>query len=199
MRPLEYLAELNPESWSRSNTPDWVEYVDLANTKRGVIESTQHFLWEDAPSRAKRILRTGDSIVGTVRPANGSFCLIGTDGLTGSTGFAVLRPVHPRNRELVYLAATSEQNMERLAHRADGAAYPAIRPHVVSETEVALPSTGTGALDHFSRMVGPMLDKMESTNQESTILAAQRDALLPKLVSGEIRVGEAENLLGNSL
>ena len=69
---LGELANLNPESWSRRNSPASVEYVDLANTKWGVIESTQHFLWKDAPSRAKRILCTGDTIVGTVRPGNGS-------------------------------------------------------------------------------------------------------------------------------
>ena len=90
------VAHLNPESWSKTNNPSSVEYVDLANTKWGVIESTQHFSWKGAPSRARRVLRPGDTIVGTVRPGNGSYSLIGDDGLTGSTGFAVLRPLHPR-------------------------------------------------------------------------------------------------------
>ena len=100
MKTLGELADLNPESWSQSNSPANVEYVDLANTKQGIVEATSHFLWEDAPSRAKRVLRAGDTIVGTVRPGNGSYSLIGNDGLTGSTGFAVLRPLHPRFREL---------------------------------------------------------------------------------------------------
>ena len=136
VKTLGELADLNPESWSRSNSPANVEYVDLANTKWGIIETTQNFLWEDAPSRAKRVLRAGDSIVGTVRPGNGSYSLIGNDGLTGSTGFTVLRPLHPRFRELVYLVATAQENIERLAHRADGAAYPAVRPEIVAETKV---------------------------------------------------------------
>ena len=122
VKALGEVADLNPETWSRKNKPISVEYVDLANTKWGVIESTQHFLWQDAPSRARRVLRAGDTIVGTVRPGNGSYSLIGTDGLTGSTGFAVLRPMHSRFRELVFLSATDHENIERLAHRADGAA-----------------------------------------------------------------------------
>ena len=89
------VSNLNPESWSRTNVPIGIEYVDLANTKWGVIESTQNVPWQDAPSRAKRILRSGDTIIGTVRPGNGSYSFIGNDGLTGSTGFAVLRPLHP--------------------------------------------------------------------------------------------------------
>ena len=191
VKTLGEVATLNPESWSRTNTPADVEYVDLANTKWGVIESTQSFLWKDAPSRAKRVLRPGDTIVGTVRPGNGSYSLIGHDGLTGSTGFAVLRPLHPRFRDLVYLAATTVDNIEWLAHRADGAAYPAVRPQVVSKTEVVIPIAGSDVLDCFSMTVGPILAKIESTKTESRSLAAHRDALLSGLVSGEVGVGDA--------
>ena len=49
VKELGELSDLNPESWSRANSPTHVEYVDLANTKWGVIETTQHFLWKDAP------------------------------------------------------------------------------------------------------------------------------------------------------
>ena len=192
VEPLGELADLNPESWSRSNSPANIEYVDLANTKWGVIETTQNFLWEDAPSRAKRVLRAGDSIVGTVRPGNGSYSLIGNDGLTGSTGFAVLRPLHPRFRELVYLVATAQENIERLAHRADGAAYPAVRPEIVAETKVSMPKTGDDILNWFSMSVGSILDRMESTKAEQRSLAVQRDALLPRLVSGKLRVAGNE-------
>ena len=89
---LSEYASLNPESWSKKNFPNEIEYVDLANTKWGTIESTQLVPWEAAPSRARRILRSGDTLVGTVRPGNGSYSLAGRNGLTGSTGFAVLRP-----------------------------------------------------------------------------------------------------------
>ena len=188
VKALGEVASLNPESWAKANSPARVEYVDLANTKWGVIESTQQFLWKDAPSRARRVLRSGDTIVGTVRPGNGSYSLIGEDGLTGSTGFAVLRPLHPRFRELIYLSATAPENLERLAHRADGAAYPAIRSEIVAETEVAIPTEELNVLDWFSKTVGAILDKVESAKTESRSLASQRDALLPKLVSGELQI-----------
>ena len=188
VKTLNYFAALNPESWSRANHPKGVEYVDLANTKWGVIEATQYYFWRDAPSRAKRVLRSGDTIVGTVRPGNGSYSLIGHEGLTGSTGFAVLRPIHLRYRELVYLSATSAENIKRLAHRADGAAYPAVRPNVVEETRVVTPGVETDILNIFSMTVAPIVNRMESNKAESHTLAALRDTLLPKLVSGKLRV-----------
>ena len=188
VKALGDVANLNPESWSRTNHPSNLEYVDLANTKWGTIESTQHIPWKDAPSRAKRVLRSGDTVIGTVRPGNGAYSFIGMNDLTGSTGFAVLRPVHPRFREFVYLSATVQENIERLAHRADGGAYPAVRPNVVAETELVLPAVETDLLDWFSGTVSPVLDRVESNKRESRFLATQRDALLPRLVSGEVRV-----------
>ena len=189
--PLTALAEVNPESWSKRNTPEEVEYVDLASTKWGTIEATQRFRWQDAPSRAKRILRPGDTIVGMVRPGNGSFAFVGDSGLTGSTGFAVLRPRQSRYTELLFLSATAPENIERLANLADGAAYPAVRPEIVGATEVAF--CGDAVATSFSTLVSPILDRMEFNKRENHTLTRTRYLLLPKLMSGEIRVREAEN------
>jgi type I restriction enzyme S subunit len=188
------VAMLNPESWSKKNPPDQIEYVDLANTKWGTIESTQNYEWSKAPSRAQRILRPGNTIVGTVRPGNGSYAFVGQDGLTGSTGFAILAPKAAETREFVYLASTSQENIERLSHLADGAAYPAVRPDVVAATEVVVP--GEKALVAFSRITAPLLDRLEAKKRENRTLAETRDILLPKLMSGKIRLKDAERIVG---
>ncbi len=187
---LSTVALLNPEAWTARNAPETIVYVDLSNTKWGTIEKYETHEWQDAPSRAKRVLRTGDTILGTVRPGNGSYAFIGRDGLTGSTGFAVLRPILPRDRALVWGYATAPENIRRLAHVADGTAYPAVRPQVVSATEITLPS---GKIrDAFGRVCGPFLDRIEANQRESCTLAALRDTLLPELVSGRIRIPGAE-------
>ena len=193
LAPLSVLAEANPESWSKKNAPEEIVYVDLANTKWGSIDATHHFLWQDAPSRAKRILRPGDTIVGLVRPGNGSFAYIGTPGLTGSTGFAVLRPREPRYAELVFLSATATENIERLAHLARGAAYPAVRPEVVEATQVAI--ADNVVTTSFSALIAPIFERMERNRTESRTLAQTRDLLLPGLMSGEIRLLEAEHAM----
>jgi type I restriction enzyme S subunit len=187
---LNHYATLNPESWTARNAPQQVAYVDLANTKWGNIDRIEHYNWVDAPSRARRILRAGDTIVGTVRPGNGSFGYIGEDGLTGSTGFAVLRPKNQRDRIFVWCAAISTENIDRLAHLADGGAYPAVRPDAVVATETVIPSTKE--LEAFCHAVSGNVDLMEANRAESRTLAQIRDLLLPRLMSGELRVAEAE-------
>ncbi len=187
---LADFASLNPESWSRANYPDTVEYVDLSNTKWGTIETVTPFASAAAPSRAQRILRQGDTIVGTVRPGNGSYAFVSQQGLTGSTGFAVLRPSRKIFREVVYLSATSKDNIDRLSHLADGGAYPAVRPELVAAT--ALINAPSVVFSEFSATVSSLIDRVEANKQENRTLAATRDLLLPKLMSGEIRVREAD-------
>jgi type I restriction enzyme, S subunit len=194
---LAALAELNPESWTDRNHPQEVEYVDLANTKWGFIESTECHLWAEAPSRARRVIRPGDTIVGTVRPGNGSFAYVDQDGLTASTGFAVLRPRSDSRRGFVYCAATSRQNIDRLTHLADGAAYPAVRPDIVANTEVIVPSLSI--LDAFEEMTGPLISQAEATKRENKTLEALRDLLLPKLMTGEIRLRDLDRATQASL
>lgn len=192
---LANLVETNSKSWTAKNHPETVEYVDLSNTKWGTIESTASLTWEKAPSRARRVARNGDTLVGTTRPGNGSFTYISQDGFTASTGFAVLSPKKPMYRDLVYIAATSEKNIERLANLADGhgGAYPAVKPSEVSDTAVMLP--GDEIISAFSDFSTEAREKIEQAKRESRTLAQTRDLLLPKLMSGEIRVREAEAIV----
>jgi len=190
---LADFATLNPEVWTQETRPALINYVDLSNTKWGRIETATSYEATSAPSRAQRVLRPGDTIVGTVRPGNGSYALIFEHGLTGSTGFAVLRPRTAHYVEFVYLAATEPENIETLAHLADGAAYPAVRPQVLVATPVVRPPDEVSVW--FSQATGPMLARISQSERESRTLAALRDALLPKLISGEIRVMDAERFL----
>ena len=95
-----------------------------------------------------------------------------------------------RYREFVYLSATSSENIERLTHLADGAAYPAVRPDVIIETESI--KSNEELLIHFSVIVEPLFSQIESNKVMSKDLAQLRDLLLPKLMSGEIRLREAK-------
>jgi type I restriction enzyme S subunit len=183
---LASLSALNPEAWTKNSRPPEIEYIDLANTKWGRIDAVTRHASADAPSRAQRILRPGDTIVGTVRPGNGSYALISQAGLTGSTGFAVLRPTSAHCSGFVYLGATSPENIEALAHLADGGAYPAVRPDVVAATSTVLPSDAV--LTAFAQATDSLFAAIAQNERESRTLAALRDALLPKLVSGEIRI-----------
>ena len=67
-----------------------------------------------------------------------------------------------------------------------------IQRHHLSEAWVVVPPEGT--LKAMGRVMAPLVDRLVSNNLESRTLAAIRDALLPKLMSGEIRIAPSEPL-----
>ena len=54
-------------------------------------------------------------------------------------------------------------------------------------------------IQRFESLAAPMFAKIEENYEESRNLAALRDALLPRLVSGEVRVKDAEKFVGEML
>ncbi|EGR1041370.1 MULTISPECIES: restriction endonuclease subunit S [Vibrio] len=182
------IAKLNANSWTKKNRPEQVHYVDLSNTKNGRIETVTTYGFDEAPSRARRILNSGDTIIGTVRPGNRAFAFIGETEkpLTGSTGFAVLSPKEEFWTSFVYLATTNDDAIDEYARLADGGAYPAIKPEVVADTPCVLPTKDIA--QKFWRLTGAMLKKAHQARLENEELAKTRDTLLPKLLSGEINV-----------
>ena len=51
----------------------------------------------------------------------------------------------------------------------------------------------------FDRVVSPLDDRIETNEQQTLSLANVRDALLPKLISGELRVPDAERIVGRAV
>ncbi|CDF94935.1 MULTISPECIES: restriction endonuclease subunit S [unclassified Pseudomonas] len=196
---LADLANLNPEAWTTKNRPATVSYIDLANAKENVIAEIMEYSFEEAPSRARRVLRDGDTIIGTVRPGNRSFAFIANadKNLTGSTGFAVLRPIHKESAEFIYLAATSDTNIEYLTHIADGGAYPAVRPEVIISLQSILP--GYDVLRAFHNIAGPIFKKIACNHQQAKTFIQLRDTLLTRLMSDGFCLSESEISIENTL
>ena len=185
---LGALAELNSRSWSARSHPERIKYLDLANAKNNEIAAVPDLDFDAAPSRARRVLRSGDTIVGTVRPGNRSFAFIrnAVPGLTASTGFAVLSPKAPANSAFVYLTATQDASIEHLARVANGGAYPAVRPDVVAGLACVVPPIDI--LRAFNAVACPMLEGIGANQCLIETLATLRDALLPRLISGRLRL-----------
>ena len=188
---LNDLSILNPESWTAKNHPEKLLYADLANTKDNVISELSEFTFKNAPSRARRVLRSGDTIVGTVRPGNRSFAFIHSEleNLTGSTGFAVLRPRADTAAEFAYLFATQASSIEYLTHIADGGAYPAVRPDVVSGMSCVLPAEEL--LKKFHNTAIFLFQSVANNQMRIETLGVLRDTLLPRLTFGILRLPDA--------
>ena len=73
-----------------------------------------------------------------------------------------------------------------------GAVQPKLNQGNMKRIDFVLPPQNVCAA--FRQTVAPLFAKYRANVEESRTLSTARDALLPKLLSGEIRVGEAEKL-----
>jgi type I restriction enzyme, S subunit len=72
-----------------------------------------------------------------------------------------------------------------------------IKRHHLTDALAVVPPKPT--LHAMSAVMEPIVSKMLSNNLETRTLAAIRDALLPKVLSGEVRVGEAEEMMEDTV
>ncbi len=165
-----------------------IKYVDIASVTRGRLEAAAPMPLDAAPSRARRLVTDGDVIWSCVRPNRRSYLRIDhpPDNLVVSTGFVVLTPTAVPSSYL-YLSVTTDEFVDYLTANADGSAYPAVRPEHFDRSPMLIPEKPP--LRAFDDRVLPMLRRMAANERENNTLAVIRDSLLPKLVSGDIRIG----------
>jgi type I restriction enzyme S subunit len=74
-----------------------------------------------------------------------------------------------------------------------GSAVPTLNRNHVHNLNVVVPSMQ--AIQTFEAVVGPLKKRQKLLDEQSETLAATRDTLLPKLISGELRVKDAEGMV----
>lgn len=106
-------------------------YIDIGSVDRDTkaITTPQVLLGKDAPSRARKQVAKGDTLVSMTRPNLNAVALVppSLDGQIASTGFDVLRPLDGIDpRWLAYLVRT-EKFVSAMSELVQGALYPAVR------------------------------------------------------------------------
>jgi len=104
-------------------------------------------------------------------------------------------PTLPQSYLFFWLS--SDSAMEEMRTRGTGVAIPGLNSTAVRELAVLEPSAT--ALDAFEKHVSPIVRRIFCNCKESRTLAMLRDALLPKLISGELRLPDAERILGGQV
>src|SRR5207248_7093962 len=137
------------------------------------ITTVEECNFEDAPSRARRIVHNGDTIVSTVRTYLRAIASISalSDDVIVSTGFAVVRPRRITPQFLSY-ALRENSFVETVVARSVGVSYPAINASVVGTRSNPLPSCDE------QLAIANFLDRKTA---ELDALVAKKHALIEKL------------------
>jgi type I restriction enzyme S subunit len=189
---LSKLAEVNSRSICKGREPQKVHYLDIGCVSTNTYTLPEPVDFHSAPGRARRIVKHGDIIWSSVRPANRAYCLIyePPENLIASTGFAVIshRPQVPYS--FLKMAVTTESFVEQMTVVAKGSAYPATSFEDFEKAKILLPPDGL--LKEFDRHVEPMLKKINKLSKETHILRQSRELLLTRLISGKLPVDQLD-------
>ncbi|WP_105317564.1 restriction endonuclease subunit S [Thermus tenuipuniceus] len=134
-------------------------------------------------------LATGPGIIVGRKGNPGIVTWVPTDFFAIDTTFYVVPKDTCRSFYFLFYALANH-DLPSLA--ADSAVPGLNRNFVYSNLQIIPPPD---VLDAFDRLVKPLFDRQYQNERESRTLAALRYALLPKLISGELRVKDAERFL----
>ena len=136
---LGKLIEVNSNSIKKGDF-GWINYIDIKSVGTGYYDNPLKINFNEAPSRARRRLENGNTVISSVRPNLKSFfyCREIPDNAIASTGFVVLEAIKIEPRFLYYLT-TNDNYINYLVQSCSGSAYPAFSPKVILDSEVTIP------------------------------------------------------------
>ena len=194
--PLPELMDVNPSRPLRKG--DVAPYLDMANmpTLGHAPDSVVRRPFGSGMRFAK-----GDTLVARITPCleNGKTAYV--DFLRddeigwGSTEYIVIKPRRPLPSEFAYLLARTARFREFAIQNMSGTSGRQ-RVSASALAGFSIPSPPEAIGEEFGRAARSLLGRARAAVDERYVLANCRDALLPRLISGEIRVRDAERLVG---
>jgi type I restriction enzyme S subunit len=193
---LRDICDFNLRTRKPGSPGEAIRYIDISSVEAGVVTGESETTWADAPSRARRSVTDGDLIFSTVRPARMAYSMMidPASSTVVSTGFAVMSPKGVPSALLFAIVSDAEFG-KYCESVSQGSAYPAVSPDSMGNYEVQLPEKDV--LSTFGVRTEAILRRAHQGMQENRALASMRDALLPELLSGRLRVKDAELMMEN--
>lgn len=193
---LDELIDLNPSRRLLPGTS--APYLDMAN-----MPTRGHSISEVSERRYSSGARfvNGDTLVARITPCleNGKTAYVDflQEGQVGwgSTEYIVLRPKPPLPTEYAYCLARSDRFREFAIQSMTGSSG---RQRVPTDSLAGfmLASPPQEIAEAFGKIAQPLFARARLATIEGRTLASIRDTLLPKLISGELRIKDAEHIVG---
>lgn len=188
VKRLKYSATINDEALPETTVPDFeFSYVDIGSvTSEEGITNMEPMIFEKAPSRARRKVKPGDTIVSTVRTYLRAIAPISetTETLIVSTGFAVVRPRKLNSGFLAY-AIRESSFVESVVARSTGVSYPAVNASEIGDIAIPLPPLPEQIViaDFLERETGRIDGLVKKKRRLVELLKEKRTALVSRTVT----------------
>lgn len=143
---LPDVAEINkssiePEKIFGDSTFTYIDVSSVGNNATGKIDTSNLIRAKDAPSRARRVVHIGDTLLSTVRPNLRAFAYVRAlpEKSLASTGFAVLSPKSNVVPEYLYYSVIMDSYVHQLESKMGKGAYPSVNTDDLKQSTIPLP------------------------------------------------------------
>ena len=180
------------EYWD-GNIP-WFSIVDAPIGDGIWVVDTEKKISESGLNNSStRILPIGTTII-TARGTVGRVAIVGVPMAMNQSCYGL----RGKYDELgLFTHFSTRLIIKELLQRAHGSVFDTITRDTLESIEVTLPPTGI--IDWFERMISLPMERLKQYSEETHIVTMLRDTLLPKLISGEIRVPDVDSIVGDSI
>lgn len=194
VKRVKDVVTINANVLSENTVKDYsFKYIDIANVNSaGSTENVEIIDFENAPSRARRIVKKGDVIISTVRTYLKAIAVFNFDvkDVIVSTGFAVLTAKKKLDAHFLGYFVRSDFFIERVIQLSSGVSYPAISATVLSSLPILLPPENeqkeiADYLDNKSKTIESIITNI-TTQIEN--LKELRKTLINDVVTGKLNV-----------
>lgn len=155
------------------------------NFEKGII-NTESFIFKNAPSRARRLAKFGDTIISTVRTYLKAIDFVDQrkSSMVFSTGFAVLNPVKIDSKFLVNFVK-SDAFTNQVDTFSTGMSYPAINSTDLGRLHVPLPPLPeqTAIANFLDRKTTQVDTAIRIKERQIELLKERRQILIHKAVT----------------
>jgi type I restriction enzyme S subunit len=159
-----------------------IPYVGLEHIPRKSMSLSSWGASEDISSQ-KSHFNKFNILFGKLRPYFHKVCIAPVYGIC-STDVLVIEPLKKEYFSFCLNHLFSNELIAYVSGIADGTRMPRVDWKSISAYEISIPLDGL--MQKFANLTTPIYEEMIQNNEESAALTTIRDALLPKLMSGEI-------------
>lgn len=194
IKKLKFSVGCNLETLTEKTDSDYeILYVDISSVSLTAgIKNKEELLFENAPSRARRVVKSGDVLVSTVRTYLKAITYVESaeDNLIASTGFAVLSPLDILDSKFLGYWIQAEGMIGSIVANSVGVSYPAINSSVlVSLPIVDIPLEEQKAISSYlDREIEIINKQVKLVNSSIDKLKEYRSTLITQVVTGKIDV-----------
>ena len=191
---IKKIGRINADSLKENTPPDFqFYYLDLSSIKNGIIDfPNEKISFKDAPSRARRKLKTNDVIMATVRPnlQGFAYCDFNSEIYICSTGFALITVKKEYVAKFLYQQLFGYNITRQLFNLVVGSNYPAVNSKDVGNLKIPLPPLPE------QKKIAEILSTWDTAISKYDTLISKyelrKKALMQKLLTGKVRFKEFE-------